>query len=208
MNKKFTLRYFQPSQYQFSLDSIQFANEIVDFYRHRQDLHELRCLDLCAGCGVIGLEIYFHLRDIVHFDFVEIQTNYKKFFLQNLDLFDPPPQFHFFEKNYREHQGQYELIVCNPPYFFSGEGVLSPFDFKNRCRFYLDASFSELINSITHLLSPTGEAYVLISKGEAYGKNRIEEARAQLGADFSLESIGKIRITDLVRIKRKPFLPI
>lgn len=203
MNKKFTLQYHQPTDYQFSLDSIQLAEKIVALYRERADLSKLRCLDLCSGCGVIGLEIYFYLRELRHFDFVEIQEVYRSIFEQNLKLFDPLPSFPFLQKSYSAHQGQYDLIVCNPPYFFSGEGVLSPSDFKNRCRFYLDASFYNLIESITHLLAPQGEAYILISKGEAYGKNRVEEARQLLNQQFQLEELGKIRITDLVRIKRK-----
>ncbi len=203
MNKKFTLQYHQPTEYQFSLDSIHFAERIVELYKDRTDLSKLRCLDLCSGCGVIGLEIYYYLRELRYFDFVEIQEIYRCYFQQNLKLFDPSPPFSFYQKNYTEHQGQYDLIVCNPPYFFSGEGVLSPSEFKNRCRFYLDASFYNLIESITHLLSPQGEAYLLISRGEAYGKNRVEEARQILSSQFLIEELGKIRITELVRIKRK-----
>lgn len=207
MKKPFTLSYFQPSEYQFSLDSVELAKRVADHYRSHSKLSKLRFLDLCSGCGVIGLEIYYYLRSIQQMDFVEIQNVYLEYFEKNLGLFDPRPNFKFVNENYQDFggrvKGQYDVIVCNPPYFFAGEGVLSPSDFKNRCRFYLDASFRELIESITQLLSPGGEAYILINKGEAYGKNRVEEAKSFLTPDFELTVLEKIRITDLVKIKRK-----
>jgi len=202
MKKIFTLNYDQPSDYQFSLDSIQLAEKIIELYKNRQDLNQLRCLDLCCGCGVIGLEIYFFLQAITHFDFVDIEESYRPYFEKNCEKFSPPPNFNFYQKNYLFHEGQYDLIVCNPPYFFSNEGILSPSSFKNRCRFFLDASFKELIESIARLLAPSGEAYILINKGEAYGKNRIEEAKTYLESNFKLESLGKIRITELVKVSR------
>ena len=207
MNKPFTLSYFQPSEYQFSLDSVELAKKVAELYRSHPELPSLRFLDLCSGCGIIGLEIYYYLRSIQKMDFVEIQSVYSEYFEKNLSLFDPNPNFKFVNKNYqdfgRDSKEQYDVIVCNPPYFFAGEGVLSPSDFKNRCRFYLDASFRELIESITRLLAPGGEAFILINRGEAYKKNRVEEGRSFLSFEFELTILEKIRITDLVKIKRK-----
>lgn len=208
MNKVFTLTYSQPSDYQFSLDSIHLAKVVAQIYKEHPRLSSLRFLDLCCGCGVIGLEIYYFLPQITSFDFVEIQEVYREHFNKNLSLFPSSPSFPLFIDNYKhfsksEHKGSYDVIVCNPPYFFSSEGILSPSDFKNRCRFYLDASFKELIESLCELLAPGGEAYVLVNKGEAYGKDRIKEAKSFLPQHFELEVLEKIRITDLVKIKRQ-----
>lgn len=207
MKKVFTLSYHQPLEYQFSLDSVELAKRVADQYRTHPHLSSLRFLDLCSGCGVIGLEIYYYLREIKKMDFVEVQKVYLEFFEKNLNLFDPRPDFRFINENYqtfgKQVKDQYDVIVCNPPYFFAGEGVLSPSDFKNRCRFYLDASFRELIENLTQLLVPGGEAFVLINKGEAYGKNRLLEAKSFLTSEFEFTILEKIRITDLVKIKRK-----
>ena len=111
-------------------------------------------MDLCAGCGVVGLEFFCHLKNTNFIDFIEVQETYKPYFEKNLKLINPTAtDFNFYLMNYNQMQtthfeNKYDLIISNPPYFFKGEGILSPSEFKNRCRFFMDSNLDELIKAI------------------------------------------------------------
>lgn len=59
INKYPTFHYSQPSDYHFSHDSVFLAREI--FERHSDQLAKgnVQILDLCAGCGIVGMIYYF-----------------------------------------------------------------------------------------------------------------------------------------------------
>lgn len=138
----FTYNYKQPDEYHFSLDSIQLAQFVATQLKFHPAPGSLRILDLCAGCGVIGMELSWHLQAIRQIDFVEIQDIYTEYFYQNLAHINRPElQFRWHLLNYEElhakkWEGRFDLIISNPPYFQPGHGVLSPSEFKNRCRFF------------------------------------------------------------------------
>ena len=69
----FTYQYAQPGEYHFSMDSIHLAESVAKHLQSREDLASLRVLDLCAGCGVIGIELSWYLPLLKKIDFVEIQ---------------------------------------------------------------------------------------------------------------------------------------
>ncbi len=136
---------------------------------HEKNIGPLHFLDLCSGVGVVGLEIEYLLNSILHCDFLEVQNIYREYFERNRkELFPHRTHYTFLSMNYRdvknhlELKGKYHGIFCNPPYFFPGEGLLSPSEFKNRCRFFLDGSFEELFESIIYLLHAEGIAYILV----------------------------------------------
>lgn len=87
----FTYEYSQPQEYHFSLDSIEMpwevANHLKDRIRDREfdakDLLSWKCLDLCAGTGVLGFEMNFHLPELTHWEFVEVQSVYQEHFQKN-----------------------------------------------------------------------------------------------------------------------------
>ena len=94
-------------------------------------------------------------------------------------------------QNYRE---KYDVIVSNPPYFFQGEGLLSPNnDFKNRCRFFIDSDFYNLIKATIFTLKPHGRAFILARPGTHHGRNLINEIKK-----FSL-GLARVQILDEVR---------
>nr|WP_232004068.1 hypothetical protein [Legionella jordanis] len=57
---------------------------------NQTDLSSLKVLDLCAGCGVIGFELSWHLQGIRQIDFIEVQDIYTEYFFQNVAHINRP----------------------------------------------------------------------------------------------------------------------
>ncbi len=177
-NSKFTYDYHQPDEYHFSLDSVLLAKNVAHDLRHHDSLDQLKIMDLCAGTGIIGLELFYHLKNIEHLHFLEIQNVYEEYFQKNLKMIAPHKNhFQFILKNYDQlihdenYHGVYDVILSNPPYFFKNEGLLSPSQFKNRCRFFLDSSFENLFLAIAYALKNKGQAYELVRDGKEHKRN-------------------------------------
>ncbi len=210
-NSIYTYDYFQPEDYKFSLDSVFLAQKVAGLIKSGPILEDWKVLDLCAGCGIIGLELSLHSPLLSKMDFLEIQENYLPFFQKNLEMIYPRPRlkdFTFLNLNYQDlmtksHENSYDLIVSNPPYFFKGEGLLSPNQFKNRCRFFLDSDFETLILTIANILKPNACAYILVRKGDHHGRDPINEIKAILGSFASAQIIDNVRGTDIVQIKKE-----
>jgi tRNA1Val (adenine37-N6)-methyltransferase len=212
MNKaSYTYDYSQPEAYRFSLDSVYLAKEVAKMVPSETAYSNFQVLDLCSGCGVIGMELHFHRPELRSISFVEVQKEYKSHFdvnLKRIEKFHPDQKlnFQFFEINYNQilktpsFAQTFDLIVCNPPYFFKDEGLLSPSEFKNRCRFFLDSDFSTLFEVIVYCLKPEAQAYVLIRKGDDHGRNPLKEISDILGAQATVELFQEIRGTWLVKI--------
>ncbi|WP_374074660.1 methyltransferase [Bdellovibrio bacteriovorus] len=213
INPHFTFNYSQPEDYRFSHDSVFLARRVFELYRN-VPLENLHGLDLCSGCGVIGLDFLFHCNNETQksfrkFDFLEVQNVYAEHFSINVErLGFIPTELKFLNQNYadllsKNFADTYDLILCNPPYFHQGQGKLSPSEFKNRCRFFLDSDFKSLLLGIAHALKPEGQAYVLLRDQKEHGWNSFEEARKIL-SDMHLEKLEDIRGTDLVKITKAP----
>lgn len=205
----FTYHYNQPDEYRFSLDSTQLAEFVASQLVSRNDLSSLRILDLCAGCGVIGFELSWHLQAIQHIDFVEVQDIYTNCFFENRSTVNRPEcQFNWYLLNYDElHQthweAKYDLIISNPPYFQPGHGVLSPSQFKNRCRFYIDSSFENYIKAIANALADNGEAYFLLRPLDHHGFDLLLTIQEMLNSSkFHVQKISNIRGTDVILLKK------
>jgi tRNA1Val (adenine37-N6)-methyltransferase len=211
VNLRPTFQYSQPDEYRFSHDSVFLAQAVFDLHKHELR-RDMQILDLCAGCGIVGMDFLFHCRQEQCLspgvcDFVEIQSQYKGHFFENSRRLDiSGTELNYFEKNYSEllftSSDQYDLIVCNPPYFQAGQGKLSDSRFKNRCRFYLDSDFETLLLAIVHVLKPTGSAYLLLRDLKDHNLYPLREAQSILAGVALIERVSDIRGTDLVRIKK------
>lgn len=211
-NSHYTYDYFQPEEYHFSLDSVFLAQKVAEIISSRSPIE--RALDLCAGCGIIGLELSLFSSLNFKIDFLEVQELYLPFFKKNVEMIypnEPEDRFTFLNLNYQclnlpEHKEVYDLIVCNPPYFFKGEGLLSPSDFKNRCRFFLDSDFETLIKACNHSLKSGGSAFLLVRSGTHHGRIPIDEINRILGTTKNRSSakiIDQIRGTDIIEIRKE-----
>src|SRR5690606_6729548 len=106
LNPHFTFNYAQPEEYRFSHDSVFLARKVFEHFPH--SLEGTKGLDLCSGCGIVGLDFLYHLKSEMKslpesFDFMEIQEIYKDYFAQNLQNFGPGlPEVKFVNANYDE----------------------------------------------------------------------------------------------------------
>ncbi len=217
INPFYTFQYDQPKEYHFSHDSVFLARDVFEIIESK-GLIVKHALDLCSGCGVVGLDFLFHLKNSLRMenklpeqmDFIEVQTVYKDFFHSNNQRLELPVNRKYLNLNYAdvfhhvELKNKYDLIICNPPYFRPTQGTLSTSEFKNRCRFFIDSDFKTLIDAIDYLLKPRGQAYVLIQDLADHGIFIEEELKSfTKNLDLkTIEKIKKIRQTDLYLIKK------
>lgn len=212
INPHFTVQYSQPEEYHFSHDSVFLARKVFELLR-QEDLSQLRGLDLCAGCGIIGLDFLFHCfheeeKQLRSFDFVEVQSIYHNHFqknLQNFSFLQMP--LHFQNINYEEllhnqYAECFDLILCNPPYFHPGQGKLSPSQFKNRCRFFIDSDFQKLLSAVENSLAPLGRAFMLFRNTKDHGYDYLPLMQKFLSTKMQIEKIGEVRGTDLILISK------
>jgi len=209
--KSFT--YAQPETYHFSHDSVFLARKVFEIIRD-ENLHSDRVLDLCAGCGIVGLDYAFHVANELgrasKVDFVEVQKIYEPFLNKNIQtlnslfseivtsecIFENYANLHL---NHQMHE-KYDLLLCNPPYFRLGQGKLSPSEFKNRCRFFIDSGFKELMQAISFLLKPRGSAFILLQSLTDHNINIISEVEGfQL---FTVKNRGLIRATGFFQLTK------
>lgn len=209
----FTYQYSQPDEYHFSLDSIHLAEWVAKRLAHHPELKTWRVLDLCAGCGVIGLELSWYLRDLKQFAFVEVQDVYTPHFQKNVMTVNRPElQLEWHLLNYEAllentWKDKFNLIVSNPPYFQPQQGMLSPSQFKNRCRFFLDSSFTHFIQALVNTLAPKGQAFFLLRSLTQHGYDsfsKVEEIVKK--TSVTVKRIDQIRGTDVVLLEKSlPF---
>jgi len=157
--------YYQPEFYKFNSDSIFLSKYILKNVDEWKNQNNISLLDLCCGCGVIGLEILqgFDIFDRAHF--VELQKEFLDHLNKNLSLLNRKIEKKVFVDSYKHfaevQNEKYQLIVSNPPYYEPLSGRLSENTQRAKCRFHMQGNFILFIESIKKLLSPSGTAYFI-----------------------------------------------
>lgn len=212
INQHYTINYSQPSEYRFSHDSVFLARHVFESILDNKVLSYNRTLDLCSGCGIVGIDLIFHLLQAdlnppKHIDFVDVQDIYRTHIQANISSlenhFKIDLAHNFLNLNYNQIakadsilKEKYDLIIANPPYFRPNQGTLSKSEFKNRCRFFIDSDLENLILAISNGLKSGGQAYVLLKSLENHNI-KIEDEFSKLPTDLTLKKLQKIRQTDL-----------
>lgn len=213
LNKIFTIKYSQPKEYHFSLDSIFLPQRINDWLL-QEKIYPIDIVDVCSGSGVVGLELLFHLskRNSApkKIDFIEIQDNYRIHFETNkktmLSLLNLTTNLTMSIENYEKliddpaQKEKYDLIVSNPPYFHVGQGKLAPVEFKNRCRHFVDSDLAHLFKWFCFAMKPEASAFLLVRTDNTTTLAEVERLANQNG--LAMELLGEIRGSEFLRMSR------
>jgi len=162
--------YSQPDFYHFSEDSIllsHWAKEIINNQYHKGD----HFLDLCCGCGVVGIEIIREIKDANHLISVDVENDYRHHFELNQIKFIPfAKEVKFicddiltFSKKTSE---KFKWIVSNPPYFDQQSSRPSKNEKKNKARRFVNSNFIVFVSIIDQLLTLDGMAFFLTRENE------------------------------------------
>lgn len=214
VNLYYTFNYSQPEEYRLSHDSVFLSRQVFEKLTS-VDLSQARALDICAGAGVVGMDFLFHRRAEQQtlpkvFDFLEIQDIYQGHFAENKKrLGSIATELNFVLRNYNdlqmdEFQEHYDLILSAPPYFLPSQGKLSPSQFKNRCRFFMDSDLPNLILGISHSLKKSGSAFILLRDLPDHKWNVIREAEMICSGRLQFSVLGDIRGTHFIGLSPVP----
>lgn len=203
---RFTQTYSQPDDYHFCLDSVLLPKLVADLTRERL-ASSATVLDLGAGCGVLGLEFLYYRPDIRRVDFIEKQDFFAAYFIENLRRFRENQhsgvQCDFRVEDLKalsagaESGGNYDLILCNPPYYFEDEGATPPKGEKAQCHFFLTAQPEDFVRVIATGLRTGGEAYVLVKNPP-----RWQAAIAAFAESLKAAHVATIRGTAVMKFRR------
>ncbi len=182
--------YSQPDFYHFNEDSIR----LVRFAVERATLSPKKIADFGAGCGIIGIELARRLKPL-SVNFVEAQQEFLPHLEENLRLFMPSETssniFHGSFSQCPWDGFNFDLILCNPPFYLPGHGQLAKDPRKQVCRSFELDSWDILLDLTKRNLAQKGEAhFVLPSSDKLLGM--IQERVHAMGLIVEMFPDGKI----------------
>ena len=147
--------YSQPDFYRFNEDS----TKLVAFIQNQLKNPPHTILDLGAGCGVIGIELK-KLYPSSHLTLVEGQSEFLPYLKTNTELFQTKASIVHSLFSELKLDSKFDLIVSNPPYFFKGEGRVSPDLHKQMSRTWEKDSLEILLQTGLRHLNKDGEIWL------------------------------------------------
>lgn len=155
--------YVQPQEYHFSQESVELAKWAS---LKVEKINSLEVLDVGAGCGVIGIEL-FHQRGAKDFiSLIEKQSIFLPFQLEN--TFGYEDNFNLINKNFIEHslKNRFDVILCNPPYFLKERSRASSCDIRNNCRQILELDLFNIFKKVYEVLKDDGHFFFVFRNDE------------------------------------------
>ncbi|MFN8370606.1 MAG: RsmD family RNA methyltransferase [Bacteriovoracaceae bacterium] len=181
--------YSQPNFYKFNEDSILLTKYLIENSVGKFD----RALDLCAGCGVLGIELLSH-NIISSCDFLEYQNNFLEHILHNLNLLEEPKldtaihigsMSEFLASNRDKFYKKYDLIISNPPFFNIEDYKVSESNIdRNYCRFFIKDNQDIFFEFIANALKEKGECYFLFRGEIKSSKYNIKKVKELVGSSI------------------------
>ena len=139
-----------------------------------------RVLDIGTGTGVIALQLAQRTDADVHIDAVEVDETSAEQARENVARCTWRDRINVHVRSVQDFaklsRKQYDLIVCNPP-FFSG-GVLSKNNDRNTVRHTIKLPHGDLLMAVKKLLTRDGRFCVILPKIEGM---RFREMSEQYG---------------------------
>lgn len=172
MKSKNILNYSQPDFYRFNTDSVELSKFVNQSLKGRGPL---RVLDLCCGCGVIGVEFESLYQNLYNLTFLELQVEFEKHIIENSKNLSCDFEIIINDFNNFHCEEKFDLILSNPPYFELGSGRLSPDKNRNMCRHFDKDKLSKFIEKVFALLNIGGEAFVVHREDLSALDTRIKE---------------------------------
>ena len=144
--------------YRFSLDSLLLAHFI--------DRKSSETLDLCAGCGIVGLLLLYTKR-CETVTAVEIDAHLAQLAEKNADLNGLSEKYVVSKKDYRRFSPPssgrgFELVIANPPYFPAGSGRLNPDDAEAQGRHEKHGRLDDLLAKASQCMTPKGRLALVL----------------------------------------------
>lgn len=176
--------------------------ELVDIILEYETKSTKRLLELGSGCGIISIMLK-HNRPSWQVTGIDIQNQLVELSLKNSNRCNL--QIDFLHNDLRDFANSlpYDLIICNPPYFKTTEGRISPIKERAIARHEVMCTLEDVVLAIQRNLSDSGNAYLL------YPQNREEELKDKTSSlDMELDRIAEVSLikkTEVIiyRIKKK-----
>ena len=181
MNTSSQSDYKQPEFYRFNEDSLELVKYVVT-----KETSASHVLDLGAGCGIIGIELANILQPQT-LTLVEMQKEFLSIIDNNVENFlDPKIKSIVYHDSFArwKNTGQYDLIVCNPPYFLPGHGKESPDKRKQICRTFTVDGWTVLLKLVEKSLSEKGRAYFVLRNDQRV-LDEITDSAQELNVDIN-----------------------
>lgn len=181
--------YHQPDYYRFSEDSLWLRDIVVN-----DADTPLSCLDLFAGCGVIGIEIANQIASISTLTSVEVQNHFSFYLKKNSQSMLRAKVNHHIEICSISHFkdiNSYDLIVANPPYFAIEKSRPSPNHQKDICRRFQVDTWEDFFILAKRLLSENGKCYFLARKEHLVPTTSVDLRLIQVRGDLCVYSFCK-----------------
>lgn len=163
MSKTSSSDYSQPEFYRFNEDSLKLVRWIESQVKEANHI-----LDLGAGAGILGIELAnFYAPESL--TLLEMQEDYLIHLQENLTTqltVKTNPLVVMSSFGEWKPLRDYDLIVCNPPYYLPGHGHPSADKRKHLSRTFVKDNWDILLDLIEKSLTPEGKAFMVFKKND------------------------------------------